>query len=168
MKPCNAATYRAATYALAVEAKPRIVVEVGVYQGALSRLLCQLPTLERLHVVDSWDGYYSKFGDEHMEKVAAGVIAWGATEPKVEVHRLDSSDAALLFADESIDFWHTDGDHSLAGVRRDITMWAPKVKRGGILSGDNYEAATVAQGVRELLPDHQLLANGRLWWARKS
>lgn len=167
-KPCNAATYRQATTDLALRYSPKIVVEVGVYEGALSRMLAALPSLEQLHVIDSWDGYYSRFGDEHMEKTAASVIAWGATQPKVMVHRLDSSDAALLFEDETVDFFHTDGDHSLAGIRRDIRMWLPKVKRGGILSGDNYEAQTVAQGVNELLPHRQLLANGRLWWALKS
>lgn len=167
-KPCNAATYRQATFDLALAHSPKIVVEVGVYEGALSRMLAALPTLKHLYLIDSWDGYYSRFGDEHMEKVAAGVIAWGAAQPKVTVRRLDSSDAVEQFEDESIDFFHTDGDHSLAGIRRDIRNWAPKVKRGGILSGDNYEAPTVAQGVNELLPHRQLLANGRLWWALKS
>jgi predicted O-methyltransferase YrrM len=167
-KPCNAATYRKATFDLALMHSPRIVVEVGVYEGALSRMLAALPMLDHLYVIDSWDGYYSRLGDEHMEKVAAGVIAWGATQSNVTVSRLDSSDAVAAFEDESVDFFHTDGDHSLAGIRRDIRMWEPKVKRGGILSGDNYEAATVAQGVDELLPHRQLLANGRLWWARKS
>lgn len=166
-KPCNAATYRKATFDLAVENSPKIVVEVGVYEGALSKMLATLPTLEQLHVVDSWDGYYSRFGDEHMEKVAASVMSWAAGHPKVTIHRMDSSDAVALFSDEAIDFFHTDGDHSLAGVRRDLRMWAPKVKAGGILSGDNYEAATVAKGVDEAFPQRELLANGRLWWVRK-
>ncbi len=168
MKPCNATTYRQATFDLAIKNDHGIVVEVGVYEGALSKKFSQLPSLEHLYVVDSWDGYYSKFGDDHMEKIAQGVIAWGKTEPKVTVLRLDTADAAEQFAEESIDFFHTDGDHSLAGIRRDIRLWLPKVKRGGIISGDNYEAATVAQGVNELLPQRELLANGRLWWARKS
>lgn len=166
-KPCNAATYRKATFDLAFTERPRIVVEVGVYAGALSRMFAELPTLERLFVIDSWDGGYCNFGQPHMDEIAAGVIAWGATHPKVEVRRLDSAVAALAFDDESIDFWHTDGDHSLAGIRGDISNWLPKVKQGGILSGDNYEIPEVARGVRELLPKHKLLANGRLWYARK-
>lgn len=166
-KPCNAATYRKATYDLALANSPKLVVEVGVYEGALSAMLAELPSLNLLVVIDSWDGYYSKLGDEHMERVAAKVIAWGLTKPKVLVRRLDSVDGALGIADGSVDFFHTDGDHSLAGIRRDIKTWLPKVKIGGILSGDNYEAATVAQGVNELLPHRELLANGRLWWARR-
>ncbi len=165
-KPCNAATYRQATLDLALANAPRIVVEVGVYQGALSKMLATMPSLERLYVIDSWDGYYSRFGDAHMENIAAEVIAWGKMQPKVTVRRLDSVDAASAFENQSVDFFHTDGDHSLAGIRRDIRTWLPKVRGGGIISGDNYEAPTVAQGVNEFLPHRELLANGRLWWAR--
>ncbi len=166
-KPCNAATYRAATCELAAAHQPRVVVEVGVYAGALSRMLASLPTVESMTVVDSWEGGYSNFSQAHMDEIAAGVIAWGETDPKVTVHRLRSADAVALFEDESIDFFHTDGDHGLDGIRTDITLWLPKVKPGGIISGDNYEAPTVAQGVDELLPGRELLAKGRLWWARK-
>ncbi len=167
MKPCDATTYRNAAAKLAASESPRIVVEVGVYAGGLSKLLAALPTLERLYVIDSWDAGYSKFGFKHMEGIAKGVIEWGATQPKVEVRRQDSREAAKRFADESIDFFHTDGDHSLEGIRGDIIAWLPKVKPGCILSGDNYEIAEVAAGVNELLPNFELLANGRLWFARK-
>lgn len=166
-KPCNAATYRKATFDLAKTVSPKIVVEVGVYSGILSRMLASLPSLERLFVIDSWKGDYCKMGQPHMDEIAAGVIAWGKTDPKVTVRRLDSKVGALDFEDGCIDFWHTDGDHSLAGITTDISTWLPKVKAGGILSGDNYEIPEVAKGVRTLLPKHKLLANGRLWWAVK-
>lgn len=166
-KPCNAATYRAATIELAKLHAPRTIVEVGVFAGDLSRLFADLPSLERLYIVDSWDGAYSDFGQQRMDEVAAGVIAWAGTHPKVSIYRADSLDAAEWFPDGSIDFFHTDGDHSIEGIRGDINAWAPKVRAGGILSGDNYEWPPVAQGVTELLPQHQTGAKGRLWWAVK-
>jgi predicted O-methyltransferase YrrM len=168
-KPCNADTYRKAAFQLALGEAPKIVVEVGVYAGALSRMLAGLPTLERLYVIDSWKGDYCKFGQPHMDGIADGVIAWGKTDPKVDVRRLDSRVAAEQFEDESIDFWHTDGDHSLAGIRGDIASWLPKVKKGCILSGDNFEIPEVAQGVREAFPHFKLSSatRGRLWYARK-
>ena len=166
-KPCNAATYRAATLKLAEPEKPKVLVEVGVYAGALSSMFATIPSIERQYIVDSWQGGYSGFNQKHMESIANSVLTWASTQPKVTVHRMDSAEAAKLFDDESIDFFHTDGDHSLAGIRADIAAWLPKVKKGCILSGDNYEIPTVAQGVREAFPKHQLLANGRLWWVRK-
>src|SRR5947207_2607041 len=112
-KPCNAATYRAAAAKLAADNSVRIIVEVGVYAGALSRMFADLPTLERLYVIDSWDGSYSNFGQAHMNEIARGVIEWGETQSKVTVRRLDSNLAAAAFETESVDFFHTDGDHSL-------------------------------------------------------
>jgi len=166
-KPCNAATYRAAAFNLALPENPKVLVEVGVYAGALSQMFAAIPSLEQQFVVDSWKGGYSNFDQKHMDGIAQIVQTWAATQPKVTVHHMDSREAAKLFEDESIDFWHTDGDHSLKGIRADIATWLPKVKKGCILSGDNYEIKEVAQGVKEAFPKHHLLANGRLWWVRK-
>lgn len=166
MKPCNAATYRQATYDLALREGAKIIVEVGVYAGALSRMFAALPLLERLYVVDSWEGSYSRFGQEHMDGIACQVLEWAATEPRVTVYQMDTAAASELVPDCSIDFFHTDGDHSPQGIRKDIRLWLPKVKPGGIMSGDNYEHEHVSGGVDELLPQRELLAKGRLWWAR--
>lgn len=165
MKPANAATYRKAARELAAQFAPRVLVEVGVYEGALSRMFATLG-LRRQVIVDSWAGGYSGFNQAHMDRVAAGVMAW-ADDNGIEVLRMDSVDAAALFADGSVDFFHTDGDHSLAGITGDIEAWLPKVRSGGCLSGDNYEAPTVAEAVDRLLPQRKLAANGRLWYATK-
>lgn len=168
LKPANAETYRRAALALAAGEKPRVLVEVGVYAGALSKMFAAgLPSLERQIIVDSWESGYSRLSAAHMDGVAFSVQAWARSQPRVEVLRMRSHEAAPLFADGSVDFFHTDGDHSLEGIRTDILQWFPKVRAGGILSGDNYEAPTVAAGVDALLPGRQLAANGRLWWIRK-
>lgn len=166
-KPCNAATYRRAAFTLALDEKPKVLVEVGVYAGALSEMFAELPTLERQYIVDSWEGGYSGFTQAHMDGIANGVLKWATTQPKLTVYRVRSVEAAPLFEDESIDFFHTDGDHSFDGITSDIRAWLPKVKTGCLLTGDNYEIPAVAKGVKLLLPQHKLLANGRLWYARK-
>lgn len=166
-KPINATGYRLATVELAKREEPRVVVEVGVYAGALSKLLSAVPSVKEYYIVDSWQGGYSKFDQAHMDRIANEVTDWAVAHPHVKIYRMDSAKAANFFADECIDFFHTDGDHSLAGIKADIMNWQPKVRVGGVLSGDNYEAPMVAQGVDELLPHRELLANGRLWWARK-
>lgn len=43
-----------------------------------------------------------------------------------------------LFADNSLDFVFIDGDHSSEAIARDINMWWPKVKEGGVLAGHDY------------------------------
>ena len=137
-----------------------------MYAGGLSKLLATIPDAKH-YIVDSWEGGYSGFDQKHMDGIAKEVMDWAKDYSHVNVNRSRSKAAAPLFEDESIDFFHTDGDHSLEGITGDIKAWLPKVRKGGILSGDNYEIPAVAKGVKMLLPQHKLLANGRLWWAVK-
>lgn len=167
-KPCNAATYRAATVDIARKIDPKVVVEVGVYAGGLSAMLSAIPTIERYIIVDDWHANYSQFGRTHMDKIAALVADWAKTRPHVQIMRMKSSEAAPLLPDLQIDFFHTDGNHEYPFVRQDIELWMPKVRAGGIISGDNFEIPDVARAVRELVPNFKLAAFGRLWYAQKS
>jgi predicted O-methyltransferase YrrM len=42
-----------------------------------------------------------------------------------------------------------DGDHSTEAVLRDIEIWLPKVKKGGIIAGDDIEWGSVKQAVEQ-------------------
>ncbi len=149
----------------------KTVVEVGVFAGGLSRLIAALPCVERLCIVDPWKIPYHSTGKEFtqqdMDEVAASVIDWSHSEPKVSISRMTSEEAAPLFENESIDFFHTDGDHATEMVRKDIALWLPKVKEGCLLTGDNYEMPSVAKAVDELLPAREIHGKGRIWAWRK-
>ena len=65
----------------------------------------------------------------------------------INIAQLPGQFAANMFEDESIDFMFIDGDHSTEAVLRDIEIWLPKVKTGGILAGDDIDWASVKQAV---------------------
>ncbi len=170
-KPIKTEAYRKIIYAMALEEKARVVVEVGVYLGQLSRKLASLPELEKLTMVDSWDAPYMTYDQEHMDRIAADATSWADGEERVDVLHMDSRDAVHKFNYESIDFWHTDGDHSYAGTYGDIARWYPKVKRGCIMCGDNLEIPTVRTAINAAADDlgvewHEK-GKGRIWWCRK-
>lgn len=50
----------------------------------------------------------------------------------------DSQLAAKLFPDNSVDFVYIDAEHSRDALLRDIRIWWPKVKPGGIMGGHDY------------------------------
>lgn len=67
-----------------------------------------------------------------------------------------SNEAAKLFDDSSIDICFIDAGHSYEAVKNDIESWLPKMKKGSIISGHDYNAWTgVNQAVNEMigLPD---------------
>ncbi|HSE24596.1 MAG TPA: class I SAM-dependent methyltransferase [Pyrinomonadaceae bacterium] len=68
----------------------------------------------------------------------------------------DSIAASRLFADRSLDWVHLDARHDYRSLKADIEAWLPKLKRGGWLSGDDYDEAKwpeVILAVSELLPE---------------
>jgi hypothetical protein len=144
------------------------VVEVGVYEGKLGQLLCVNPSVASYIIVDQWKSPYMHFDQEHMDKVAATCKAWAAEFPKVDVWHMSSVEGANLVPDGSVDFWHTDGDHGFDGITTDIEAWLPKMKLGGLMTGDNLEIDTVRAGVEKCLPGFEECGKGRIWTYRVS
>jgi predicted O-methyltransferase YrrM len=68
---------------------------------------------------------------------------------------MTTNEAAGLFKDESLDAVFIDADHSYEAVKMDIQNWMPKVRRGGILAGHDYNSAWpgVIRAVNEILPE---------------
>jgi hypothetical protein len=71
----------------------------------------------------------------------------------------DSPKAAFLFPDRSVQFMMVDGDHSYAGVMRDLVAWWPKMKVGGTFTGDDYDPThdEVIQAVNTFFGSKDLL-----------
>lgn len=57
--------------------------------------------------------------------------------------------AAPLFDDESIDCIFVDGDHRYQGVLDDLSAWYPKLKKDGLMLGDDYWMNEVAMAVND-------------------
>ena len=153
-----------------------IGVEVGVLAGRLSGyLLKHCPDLT-LHLVDRWsevskDSTYFKSGDhaakctqaEMEENYQTTLEAVAFAGGRAVVHRGDSVEEAATFEDGSVDFVFLDDDHSLAGVRRSIAAWWPKIRSGGMLCGhdmDNPAGAGkgTAWGVRQAVEEFMIVA----------
>jgi hypothetical protein len=67
----------------------------------------------------------------------------------------DSVAASRLFANASVDWVHLDARHDYESVKADLRAWLPKVKRGGWLSGDDFDEVKwpeVVKAVGDLLP----------------
>jgi hypothetical protein len=79
----------------------------------------------------------------------------------------DSLTASRLLADASVDWVHLDARHDYASLKADIQAWLPKVKRGGWLSGDDYDEIKwpeVVKAVGELLPQARAWSTHQWRW----
>lgn len=106
--------------------------------------------------VDPWtDGgpdlrnteYYKKLGVHEVYDIFLRNIA--PVQHRIKVMRMTSVDASRFMTDGSVDYLMLDGDHSYEAVKADIQAWLPKMKPGGIISGDDYTWPGVETAVRE-------------------
>jgi predicted O-methyltransferase YrrM len=109
--------------------------------------------------VDTWEG-----SPEHLEnlQVKQNILFDTFLDNIKPVNhvvnpvRLTSTEASKLYADNSLDFVFIDANHSYEFVKDDINAWYPKVKKGGILAGHDYNRSWqgVIQAVDEFILKH--------------
>ena len=57
----------------------------------------------------------------------------------VDIIQDNTINASRLFENGSLDLVFVDADHSAQGVTNDIKAWLPKIKKGGVIAGHDYE-----------------------------
>lgn len=143
-----------AVYHQAVRNHPEgVFVEVGAWKGKSTAYLASLikGRAIRLFVVDTWKGsggtdplsdQYTTpllvpYGGDVFDHFLENMQACGVLQSLIPL-RMRSAQAAMLFADESIDFCFLDAAHDYESVMADLLAWYPKVKRGGTLAGHDF------------------------------
>jgi len=114
--------------------------EIGVANGDYSDVICRENPNVKLFCIDSWikyDGYNDKAPDTFAdsEQIAREKLS----KYNCVFVKKFSMDALEDFEDESLDFVYIDANHSYKSVLEDITEWSKKVKKGGIVSGHDYD-----------------------------
>lgn len=121
------------------------VCELGVFQGKFAEHLLSLsPRL--LVLIDPFEGLVSS-GDQDGNNVIHADLPREYERlkrkydghPTVHILRGYSQHILPRLKDGAFDVIYIDGDHSYEGVKRDLELSLPKLKRGGFLCGHDYE-----------------------------
>lgn len=121
-------------------------VEIGTWQGQsimyLAERVKELGKNIKLNTIDLFtvqpqqnDGTIHHTGEDFYEAYLKNIEP---LKDYINTIRMSSHEAYQLFEDESIDFLFIDGDHSYKAVYKDLTLWYPKIKKGGICAGHDY------------------------------
>ncbi len=100
------------------------------------------------HVSGSLDGYVASTLRRNLA-IGFGILFLLAAAVAAIIV---SSMRARALAHRQLDFVYVDAQHHYEAVKQDIEMWAPKIRRGGILAGHDYLDGMVAgslYGVRK-------------------
>jgi hypothetical protein len=147
------------------EARPTIVVEVGVWKGASVVTMAREMQRQKLDAVviaiDTWLGsseHYLwekflpdldfEFGYPRLyHKFAANICNEGLQDIVVPLP-LDSINGFQLLKEKGIrpDVLHIDAGHDYMSVMGDLKAWWPQLNPGGVLIGDDYFKSWLGKG----------------------
>ena len=122
------------------------VVEVGSWKGRsaafMSVEIINSNKNIKFDCVDTWKGSiehttYDVITEEKLYDVFLSNIE--PVKHIINPIRMTSIEASKLYEDNSLDFVFIDASHEYEDVKEDILAWLPKVKKGGVLAGHDYD-----------------------------
>lgn len=160
----------------------KLIIEIGSWHGRSSRAIGDnLSSGSKLYCIDHWDGSANERETSHSSARLSGgdhafieflnnmqdLIQKGSVVPL----RMSSENAANVFKhlDIKADMIFIDAGHTYEEVKKDIEIWSPLLKEGGLICGhDYYQNNTVWPGVKkavdELLPDTDVVERASIWY----
>jgi Methyltransferase domain len=131
--------------------KPGLCVEIGSFQGSISFAIANALSYNQrgmLHTIDTWQyipdeskkSDYNQFANYWYSLSTDGDLVYldflarhfqGNLRNHIHPLRVDSLKAVTLFPDHSIDMLYLDGDFSENHALSELTVYYPKVKKGG-------------------------------------
>ncbi len=154
------------TYDYLIENCPEsgTIVELGAWLGKSSSYLVDNAVDRNVIIIDSWKGSPNELNSTHRLATQVDiyeVFKQNMGERNYKSIRGLSSEVVNQFEDESLDVVFIDLTHTYESVKQDIKLWLPKVKKGGILAGHDYENdwPEVVKAVDEVFPDKMIMDN---------
>ena len=154
--------------------------EIGVYKGEHAVSMIKRINPKRLYLVDGYklyDNYEDgkrHYGIDQDDLETAEKIADKINYDCIERIKESSEDATRKIK-EPLDFVYIDAEHSYDAVKKDIALWYPKVKKGGVIGGHDFdngivdEHSGVVQAVIEFVNANKLklYVGYPDWWVVK-
>jgi predicted O-methyltransferase YrrM len=154
--------------------KHDVIVEIGSYQGRSTRAMGD-SAKGIVYAVDDWKGLRT-IDTEWWTKETPKDVRETLFERFVANMQdlIDIGKVTIICSDHAkvselapkADMIFIDGDHSYAGVKRDIETWLPLLNEGGLICGHDANQGELMRAVNELLPGNAV-AVGLIWmWGR--
>lgn len=150
------------------ERNPRLApvcgAEIGVGRGEHALDMLNYLNLEKLYLIDPWERYNDHgvegFPEDNWEESYQFVRSMFSDYENVEIIREKSIDASELIEDSTLDFVYIDANHEYEYVLADLRTWYSKLKRDGVLCGDDFGAPSsvgLIRAVTEFAYENRIL-----------
>lgn len=142
------------------------LVEIGSYLGASSLVLSRANKKNTLYCIDTWNN--DAMSEGSWDTMSA--FLHNTKHCKNIVPLRMWSTEAVDKVPQNIDMLFVDGDHSYEGVKKDIDLYFPKIKSGGIVAMHDIGWAegvnrVIKEDIMPYISESGTLPN--LFWGRK-
>ena len=141
--------------------KALVGVEIGVAFGVNALSMCQHLNMKKLFLIDPYLPY-----EDDNKTVTAYVHAYSTVQRKLLGFNVEfirkKSEHAINNIPNNLDFVYIDGNHTYEFAKKDLTLYYPKIKNGGVLAGHNFEInyLGVVKAVLEFAEKHGVVLCG--------
>jgi len=154
--------------------------EIGVAEGRFS-LEMMLWGFKKIYLVDNWRYMPGQFGDggqpDDWHKKNLAMVKDKMKPYKAVFLQGDSIAMADKVKNGSLSFIWLDANHAEEAVGNDLEAWLPKLKKGGIMSGHDYNSfygvkkavdefcfKNGSTGIVKFLPENGIEENFGFWF----
>lgn len=120
-----------------------VIAEVGVEYGGYTDIYINMFYNPEIYLVDLWsiernDDPYFKNNPQQLEIGYNKILTKYGDDKRVKICKGHSDDWCDTFEDGTFDWVYIDANHTYEAAKNDILKWLPKVKKGGVLSGHDF------------------------------
>lgn len=119
---------------------PKTMIEIGSYMGESTMMFASVGIFDTIHSIEPHNGSeeFNKLYEYSWEDVKKEYKINTRHFNNIVHHQDYSYNVVDKFEDSSIDFIYIDAEHTYESVKRDLELYLPKLKKGGIIGGHDY------------------------------
>ena len=116
------------------------LLEIGVYKGESTSVFASSGIFDKIFCIDPFEGKEEAIEELNDDWKTVKTQFYTNTRhwDNISLHQNYSYNIHDKFPNESFDVIYIDGDHSYNSVIRDLKLYMPKLKKGGIICGHDY------------------------------
>src|SRR3990167_5941517 len=150
----------------------KVGVEIGIQYGLNSRRWLKNAVVQKLYGIDPYDSGLFPIAPLKIpdDDIYEDMLKRMRIFKDRYIHIRKTSNDALLDIDGAIDCIYIDGETTDKATYDDISFWYPKLRKGGIIAGHNYNHPSFPH-IKKIVDNYFNVApytgNGYIWWYEK-